>query len=228
MGFFELAGAVRIAAGDFALVAGPQFLGGFRVAERGRTEDRRVILLGRGIDGDGVGQRAGDRLVDEAGLVRFEDRQCLLQVGAPVVGFEQDAVNSLQEFVDGINDFHSQWFDLFDVFRHALRAGDDVGTPLGISRHDAAMGNVLLGILGVQCLGEGNHVGSIEANDADLDVRRIGGGELRGERHDEEGGKEGEARHGWLRGENLITSVLSAVQWPFPPSFRRCRFGRGC
>ena len=56
------------------------------------------------IDRDGIGQRAGDRLVDEHRLVRLEDRPHLLQVRPAVDAFQQDHIHLLQQGVDRIDD----------------------------------------------------------------------------------------------------------------------------
>ena len=51
----------------------------------------------------------------------------------------------------------------------------------------------------VQILGEGDGMRGVQADDTDLQLGRIGGGELRGERHGKQGGKEGETGHGKLQ-----------------------------
>ena len=94
-------------------------------------------LLGEPDDLDRVGQRAGERLVDEDRLVRPEDRPDLLQVGPAVDALQEHHVDPRQQVVDRIDDLDLELVaQLRGEAGDAVAARGDVGTPPGIRGDD--------------------------------------------------------------------------------------------
>src|SRR5262249_20693206 len=87
--FFERAGAVDIATddrADLALTSDRRHTG--TISERRAREARGIGFLRELEDRDGVGQCASDRLVDEHGLMRLEDRPRLFEMRPPIDTFQ--------------------------------------------------------------------------------------------------------------------------------------------
>ncbi len=68
-------------------------LGDFSEAEAGGAEPGHAGGLGQAVDFAGVGERGGERFIDEQGLVGGDDRAGLGQVDAAVDAFEQDGID---------------------------------------------------------------------------------------------------------------------------------------
>ena len=135
--------------------------------ERRARETRRVRLPGQLEDRDRVGQRAGDRLVDEHRLVCLEDGPRLFEVRPAVDALQQHDVDLRQQLVDRADDRHPELVaQVLGVARHPVAARRDVRAAAGIGRHDANAGQLGLRARGVQELRERDHVRGIQADDA--------------------------------------------------------------
>ena len=142
-------------------------------AERRAGEAGRPALPGEVEDRDGVGQRAGDRLVDEHRLAGLEHGPRLLQVRPAVDALEQHDVDLRQQLVDRADDLDAVLLlQVARIARHAVAAGGDVGAAAGIGGDDPHAGELGPGMFGVQELGECDHVRRIEADDPGLEWRR--------------------------------------------------------
>ena len=156
MMFFERAGAIDIAThhvADLGVIADCRHT---RAEPKRRARETRSIrLLGEIEDGDGVGQRTGDRLVDKHRLMRLEDRPSLLEVGPAVDTLQQHDVDLRQQLIDRADDRTPR------TCRAALwcsrprdRGWRNVRAASGIGRHNAHAGNLGLWSRGVQKLRE--------------------------------------------------------------------------
>ena len=112
-------------------------------------EKHGVLVCPRQLeDRDRVGQRAGDRLVDEHRLVRLEDGPRLLEVRPAIDAFEQHDVDAREQLIDRVDDRHAEFVaQLLRITRHSIAACGQVGAPAGISRHNANAGKLRLGVL---------------------------------------------------------------------------------
>ena len=125
-------------------------------------------------DGDPVGQRPGERLVDEHRLPRCEHGQCLLEVGAPVNRLEQHHVDTADELAKGIDHLDAQPPELRLDLRPDLQTGRDVLGPFRVRSDHPVPADVRRGIRVVQHFCELQRVPRVHADDAHT-PRRVGG-----------------------------------------------------
>jgi hypothetical protein len=158
-----------------------------------REEDEKTGMraFSAGIeDADRIGEGAGDGFVDEGGFACLEAGEELFEVGATVVGLEEDDIDFVEQFIDGRDDFDAVLLDLSGEFGDALGAGLDVFAALS-NGSDDTNAHEFWGLRGggVEHLGEGDGVRGIETDDASADV--LSGARL-GEQSGESAGDGGE------------------------------------
>ena len=168
-------------------------------------------------DRDGVGQRAGHRLVDEHRLARLEHRHDLLQVRPAVHALQQHDVDLRRAARRSSRRSRRRTCSrsCLGEALDAVAAGGDVGAAAGEGGHDADAGQVALGLGVVEQLGEGDDVRGVQADDADPErLRSPGAGLRRGRRAEQRqraAGEDGAAVAAWwvLRGGNRMLVARS-------------------
>src|SRR5207249_1484496 len=116
---------------------------------------------------DGVGQRPGDRLVNEYGFVRLEDRPGLVKMRPAVDAFQENYIDLLHESVNGIDDFHAVLVAQFlGVAFDAVATRRDILTAARIRGHNAHLAKNAARTRFVEQAREGNNVRGVETDDA--------------------------------------------------------------
>ena len=79
-------------------------------------------MSGRFKNGNRITQRASHRFINEDGLPGFQAGKYLFQMWAAVVGFQQNAIDLLQQIVDAGDDLHALFFHSSGVLWDTLDA----------------------------------------------------------------------------------------------------------
>jgi hypothetical protein len=174
MMFLEVRWAIGYSAPDLANVRLLQLHKGVVIAVRRGREDGDSGLLRELDDLHRVAQRTGERLVDKEPLLRRDHGFGLGEMRPAIDAFEQHAIDFPAKLLDGVDELHAEIFlKLRGVLLDAVGARRDIRAAALESCDNLAAGHVVRAAWVVEQLREGDHVGGVEANDANPN---LGGG----------------------------------------------------